>query len=189
MNEGEKIQKELENIAPEIQWNRQRPDFNIPEGYFQQTEKDILARIQIEEAEKTLTRQPAYQVPEGYFQELPQQVLETIHSGHQVKLLPRYRRQRSNWPVAAAIAILVGVAGLLSISRQSTAPSFNNQLAGIGENALEQYLDIQTSTLNMEDTYDQQKDDDPQDDNIAKEFTSAEIKAYLDNNVFSPSGL
>lgn len=184
MNEGENIRKELENIAPEIQWKREFPDFSIPEGYFGQATREIWDKIQVEEGEKALSKTLPYQVPDGYFDQLPQKVLEKVQDTPRIISLPRQRRRRYDWAMAAAIAAIVALAGLLSQPNRpaGTHHSLDLQLATISNNAIEQYLDNHLSSLNTEDLYEYLNPQDQQDPMI-HDVSSQAIEEYLNNNV------
>lgn len=186
MNEGENIRHELKSLAPEIQWNLRSPEFSVPEDYFQQSSRQIVEKIGLQEAEKILSKAPAYRVPPGYFNALPQQVLERIRKNKGVVSLPRYRRHRQQWAVAAAMAVIVTLGGLLAMPRSPKA--LDPQLATISDGAIEQYLHTQLSSLNTEEIYDYLNPEGQQ-HSITDGFSAQDIEEYLDNNVYTPEGL
>lgn len=186
MNRGEIIRKELEEIAPDIPWQSQDPDFSVPEGYFARITGRMMEKIQVEEAEKLLRKNNIYQVPQDYFYRLPGKVLKRIQP-HKVITLPRRRHRHFQLATAAAIAALVALAGLISRPTPPSKISLDDQLAGISDHAIEQYLNAELGSLNTEEIYDYLSFQNRQ-ISITDGFSSADLEEYLDNNVLSTGG-
>lgn len=191
MTEGENIKKELEGIAPEMQWNLQEPDFKVPDSYFTHFAGTVMDKIR-SESEETFARDFAnnnvYTVPDNYFEAAPQKILEKIRVPHRVVPLPRRRKYQKGWAVAASMAVFVALAGILSIPKHTADSRLNTQLAGISENAIEQYLNTHVSLLNSEDLFDYITTSDIQ-NTITHDFSTHDIEEYLEDNSYPPDNL
>ncbi len=115
---GNKIHKEIADIAPTLATLEKRNPFRVPEGYFDSLEHKVL---------DSLDKKPKLEqsVPEGYFDNLSDMVMDRIREEEKTKVIPLYRRK---WlSIAASLLILCG-AGYL-ITNQSNTPTSNPEFA------------------------------------------------------------
>jgi hypothetical protein len=198
MSVNKNILKELEELVPGFGWPEKHVDFEVPEGYFTELPDAVLNRINGHEREELpvpLSRENAFDTPAGYFENLPLRILNKINEENKktpVVRLPRSRRKWPNWAAAAAIAAFVAAGGMLWLipprlqNNPQASISFNQQLASLSNQAIEQYLSTQINSSNMNEVYKNLSDQDLQDALTSGLSTSA-IKEYLQNNELDSS--
>lgn len=193
MSVNKNILKELEELESGFGWPEQHADFKVPEGYLTQLPDTVLNRIKGGEREElpvSLSRENAFGTPAGYFENLPSRILNKINEENKkapLVRLPRSRRKWPNWAAAAAIAAFVAVGGMwwlipprLQNNRQASI-SFNQQLASVSDEAIEQYLSTQINSSNINEVYKNLSDQDLQ-DALTNDLSTSAIKEYLQNN-------
>ena len=193
MSVNKNILKELEELESGFGWPEKHADFKVPEGYLTQLPDTVLNRIKGGEREElpvSLSRENAFGTPAGYFENLPSRILNKINEENKkapLVRLPRSRRKWPNWAAAAAIAAFVAVGGMwwlipprLQNNRQASI-SFNQQLASVSDEAIEQYLSTQINSSNINEVYKNLSDQDLQ-DALTNDLSTSAIKEYLQNN-------
>ncbi|HEX5552391.1 MAG TPA: hypothetical protein VFX43_04005 [Chitinophagaceae bacterium] len=153
MQGNKKIREELEDLAAGFQWPEKRPDFSVPEGYFDAFPRQVLQKIALlpEEVVPGAPGKSPYGVPEGYFDNLPASVLEKVRRVTPVIQLPRPHRKWPQWAVAAVIAAIAALGGLLWLPQNAGRSPVDKGLAQLSDAAILQYLDTETSALDEDE--------------------------------------
>lgn len=190
MLRSESILKELEEIEPGIPWPERFPEFNVPKGYFEGLYESVMTKtgkIDAEISPLHVVRQP-FSAPDSYFDTLPSKILGRIKQEEKrspVIKLPN-RKHRIGWAAAAVIAAFLAVSGLLSIPRYQPGPSnsisLSKQLALLSDQAIEQYLDVNLNSANMNEVYNNLSNEDLQ-NVLTKGLSTRAIEEYLQDNV------
>lgn len=153
MKPSQHIIDEWKALVPDMQ-PPEHPSFARPPAYFETLPQEILQRIR-EDARTAETKeeQPTdpetlswprsmpYHLPEAYFEQLPASTFEKIvASGNTRKMRPG-RRLWMHMSVAAAVAAIIAVGGIRFYQAQHLQRSFDEELAQLPEQAIEEYLD------------------------------------------------
>ena len=187
MAETENTREELERLVPGQSWPRVYPG-EIPGGYFERLPGRVLQAVaEAREEPGTLSwdRTNPYSVPEGYFDRLPGVVTRKL-SGAPVVTLPRQRRTRwSSWLAAAVMTGIVTLSALVWFTRPPAAVSsvsVDQQIASLSSEAIEQYLNDATNTLNSDEILNTLTDDDLQ-GSPAPEPSGKALEEYLNQEI------
>jgi len=190
MPETEKIRAELERLVPGASWPRTYPEGKVPEGYFGTLPGrvlDAVASLEDHAREASWGKTNPYTVPAGYFDRLPGIIAKKVTPAHPVMMLPRQRRlsRWSSWAAAAVITVLIALSGLLWFSRppsHSTGPSFDQQIASLSSEAIEQYLNTSTSALNTDELLNTLNDDNL-DDASSRQLSGQDLEKFLSEEI------
>ncbi|MBT8268302.1 MAG: hypothetical protein HKO67_12025 [Flavobacteriaceae bacterium] len=84
--------------------------FKAPEGYFEQLEDSVMARLKTESV-RDISEEHGFKAPEGYFDEVEQQILEKLSIDNETKVVSIFSRKSLYYVsgIAAAIVILLAV--------------------------------------------------------------------------------
>ncbi|MBT8257327.1 MAG: hypothetical protein KJO49_02575 [Bacteroidia bacterium] len=84
--------------------------FKVPEGYFEQLEDSVMARLKTESV-RDISEEHGFKAPEGYFDEVEQQILEKLSIDNETKVVSIFSRKSLYYVsgIAAAIVILLAV--------------------------------------------------------------------------------
>lgn len=190
MGETKNIQAELDSLVKGTSWPRTYPASQPPEDYFGALPGLVLERLQAADEETTVprwSRETPYVVPEGYFRQLPGRVMRQVSPAAPVVSLPR-RRQPSRWSAwsaAATITVIIAFSGLLWFGHGPATPSavsIDQQLASLSSEAIEQYLNTATNTLNTDELLNTLNSDQLQ-EVPSGEFSSQDLEDYLNEEI------
>jgi hypothetical protein len=125
-----------------LEENKQRPPFGVPEGYFENFAEKLESRIQGENVPLKVNKTLPFSVPEGYFELLPQYIAKRIEA-----FLPKvwYQQSSFRWSLAsiglATVVIMVwfNFFGMQNLASQANQELTEN-LKTIPKEELIQYL-------------------------------------------------
>jgi len=125
-------------------------------------------------------KQNAYSVPDGYFDRVPQAVLNKVKQQTLVRQLPRRQSYWQNWVIAASMAAIIALGALLLLPQDGRRQlSLDRQLAGLSDDAIEQYLSMEVNAFNT--------DVSPVEDGLqnvpVNGLSNRDIEEYLDENI------
>lgn len=150
--------------------------FKVPEGYFQDFEAEMMARISF--SEKGINEKP-FKVPENYFEQLEERVFERLEKTPQKgKVI-----QLSNRRILSYVASVAAVLAILftSIMYNSTSQVEFNDLDMVAvENYLFESLDLENPNLAPVEDYNYTASANP---NIDKEA----LLEYLNDHIEEPA--
>jgi len=188
MAETENTREELERLIPGESWPRACPG-RVPEGYFEKLPGRVLQAVAPDRLESEVLpwdKTNPYSVPAGYFDHLPGVVTRKL-SGAPVVTLPRQRRSRwSSWLAAAVMTGIVTLSALVWFTRPPaavTSGSVDQQIASLSSEAIEQYLNDATNTLNADEILNTLTDDDNLQGSPALEPSGKALEEYLNQEI------
>jgi len=169
---GNKINKEIADIAPTLASLEKHNPFLVPDGYFDSLENRIF---------DSLDKKPVLDnaLPDGYFDNLSDKVLERIKSEEkETRVVPLYRRK---WlSIAASFILLLGAGYLISTQSDSINPNTEFALDVDLDEALE-YLE-ENEDLYLSDllSLDLSEDDISIEEDEMTDFENTNIEELLD---------
>jgi hypothetical protein len=138
-------QEELSELSPLLAGISKQTPFAVPENYFDSldaglviNEEPVLPAIFSDQ-----NRRMPFAVPEGYFQSLPEVMLARVP--RQAKVIS-FGRRWSQMAVAAMIAGIMAVSGLVYFGNKPASPSiqdqawFKSKLNNVSDKALEEFI-------------------------------------------------
>ena len=175
---GNKIDKELAEIAPLLSSLEKSNPFSVPEGYFSSLENRVM---------DALDKKPmlSESTPSGYFDSLSDRVLEKIQTEEKTKVIPLYRNK---WMAIAASFIVLLAAGFL-INGQLGKTSFDGEfvLDYEPEEALEYLMENENLYLSDLISIDLYEDEELAEESTITEFDDLELDELL--NELDPEDL
>lgn len=157
--------------------------FEVPEGYFEEFENEILGMVNIAETlnsqEPDIIKDTGLKVPEGYFEELDKNILsKTIEP----KVVPLFSK-RLFYYVAGITAIFAAVFGSAHLT-----PSVNNSWDSVELSVMENYINEGYIELTQEDISEFiGKDGELINDTDFSNVNSEAAMEYLDENMEDPT--
>ncbi len=120
----------------------QKPIFGVPENYFDSLSDKILARINQKQSIslENLPKENIFKVPDGYFEELPNLIEKRVN---QNKGVFRIIRNTKFWAAAASILIMFGLAWYFIPQKSEVEIALEN----ISKEEIQQYLNQQDLSL------------------------------------------
>lgn len=171
MQKGKDIVDELQELVPGASWPGASPLSGPPAGYFDRLPEVILQRARMENAgsvqeelnslspllaDARALQQP-YSVPEGYFDGLAGRIMTGLQSPPTAspRVVPlRPRRNLWKWVAAACLLGIVSVGALFFTQRGGNGTaSLDNQLAGISDQEIVEYLQTHSDAFDNEDIF------------------------------------
>ena len=157
------------------QWNNiNKPGFNTPEGYFENFEDALIARMTSEKLKQSAAGH-GHRIPEGYFDSLEDRVIEKLEPT-QPKVISLFNRKQLYYVsgIAAAIIILIAV----FVNRgESVDGSLNYE-------TVENYIIAQDlSSYEIASLLTEEEIDEIELDIISDDMTEDTLEDYLLNNI------
>jgi len=172
MQEREDILRELEDMGSGLGNISSILPYEVPDNYFDQFPDKLMSVITAESMVSKLTPKNPYTVPVGYFEQLPQQILaaakEQGKSNDKLIALSSNIWKRTRLAAAAVLLLLTGM-GIFKYALDEG--SFSNKLAGLPDDAVNEYVMQTSNELNVTSNLAQAT--------LPKEITSQEIEQYL----------
>lgn len=144
-NEKLNIAKEIETLSPILAKIKKPVRKDIPDGYFETVEAQILSQISIINHQS-----PKIEVPEGYFANLENQIMQNVGIDD-VKVLPFYKRVSFRILAAASIVFILVFTGIQLLTTDNTTNPELSVMAQPNEAEYFQYLqhNIEEIDINM----------------------------------------
>lgn len=95
------INQELKTIAPILSKIKKPIHHNVPDGYFDQLEDQIMSQINILNHDKTKLH-----VPEGYFETVEDQILNIV-TDQRTKVIPIFKKPFFRIVIAASVVFML----------------------------------------------------------------------------------
>ena len=175
---GNKIDKELAEIAPLLASLEKSNPFSVPEGYFSSLENKVMDAL---DKKPVLTGS----MPSGYFDNLSDRVLEKIQTEEKVIVVPLYRNR---WLAIAASFIVLMAAGFLingQLGKTSSGEEFVSDYEP--EEALEYLMETENLYLSDLISIDLYEDEELANESTFTEFDDLELNEFL--NELDPEDL
>ena len=175
---GNKIDKELAEIAPLLASLEKSNPFSVPEGYFSSLENRVMDALD----KKPVLNESA---PSGYFDNLSDRVLERIQTEEKPKVIPLYRNK---WLAIAASFIVLIAAGFLingQLGQSNSGEEF--ALDYEPEEALEYLIENENLYLSDLISIDLYEDEEFAEESTFTEFDDVELDELL--NELDPEDL